>query len=317
MWMWLLACTEPGSTPTLTEKPSESEPDSTGTDSSSTDSSSTDSAGTDSSSTDSGGTGVVWGPTQGTLSGSFSLGGEAQGTTRLGAITLGQNMAALSLLGVPHGGVAWFDHDWADAGYHLYDLLSVAEDGSGLAVTYLYAQGDQVPYAYTESYGLPMDWEYASGSLDGVSGEVSYEVRLPALRALPPPMDAGFEISGDLTLSSDGGSVTLNGVPRSVHPLGLVDCSDCPGGPWYEVHLVLAADDACFTILYLFPDEPARAQLEYGLCLPTLERVSTSLDVVWSGSPNARHGPPPQAPVRGVPPPRAASPKPLTRPARE
>lgn len=244
----------------------------------------------------------AWGPTRGTLENAFTLhAAEVTGDDRLAALALAEGAGTLTLAGADHAAVAWLDHDWSEAGYHLYDVLSVADDGTGLAVTWLYAQGDAVPYVYTEGYGLPVDWEYASGALVATADPGVAAVDLPPLRALPPPMDSGFTVSGDLALDAEGGAVSLGGVTRTVHPMGVVDCATCPGGPWYEIHVVLAGDDACFAIVYLFPEEPARAQLEYGLCLPTLERLSAPLDVTWSGAPAARRGPP--APVRGVPPP--------------
>jgi hypothetical protein len=268
-----------------------------------------DSAGDSASSADTAGSddtgSAEWGPTSGNLANTFTVDVSASGEDRLDALSLTSSVGTLSLLGEGHGAVAYGDQDWASAGYHLYDVLSVAQSGDSLALTYVYVEGSAVPYVYTEGYGVPVDWEYASGTAQGRSVPADAEVTLPALRALPPPMSTGIRVTGsDLTLDDTGGTMTLGGVTRSVHPMALVDCSDCPDGPWYEVHVVLAGSDACFGILYLYPDDPSWVDLEYGLCLPTLERLDGALDASWTGDLAARRTRPSEAPVHGVPPTR-------------
>jgi hypothetical protein len=194
--------------------------------------------------------------------------------------------SVVDLDGVTHLAVAYQDHDWEGTGYHLYDLLSVAEDGSNLAVTYLYCQEGALPYAYTESFAHPMDWETASGSCDGSAQPSTANVSFPALTVLPGAFDPGVVINGD-DVAWDGaeGHVTLGGNRRALRPFNTVDCTDCPGGPWLEVHALLDGDaDACFGILYLFPDDPTFVQVSYGICLPTLERPEGTLDATWSGA---------------------------------
>jgi hypothetical protein len=195
--------------------------------------------------------------------------------------------------GVSHLAVAWQDHDWDAAGYHLYDVLSVAEDGSNLAVTFLYCRGDALPYAYTESFLHPMDYEPTSGTCAGAARASSAAVSLPALSALPAHYDPGVRIDGeDVSWDGASGRVRLAGVDRALHPFGFVDCTDCPGGPWLEVHGLLdGPDDACFGILYLFPDDPSFVQLSYTLCLPGLERPEASLEADWYASGEAARPP--------------------------
>ncbi|MFH1463600.1 MAG: hypothetical protein ABIO70_04365 [Pseudomonadota bacterium] len=214
------------------------------------------------------------------------LSDQGVGEGRLQAFEVSAGAASLTLAGVAHRGLLYADHDWQAAGYHLFDLLTVAEDGGDLGVTYLYAQGDDIPYAYTESYTHLLDWESTSGEATWQEGETPVEVVVPALRAAPAPWESGLSIQGDdLWLAGAEGGITVDGTPWALHPFSSVDCGDCPGGPWLEVHsLLVGACEACFGIVYLFPDDPGYAQLSWGLCLPSLTPLEASFDVSWSGS---------------------------------
>ncbi len=249
-----------------------------------------------------------WGPTEGELPLGFLAAADITGSDRLETLVLTAGAGTFDLGGIAHTGTVYLDHDWPEAGYHLYDLISIATDGSAVGMTYLYESAGSVPYAYTESYTIPMDWEVASGSLLTTNSDGSAALSLPALRALPPPLDVGIVVDGvDIQLNAAGGTLTLDGVSRAVHPFGTVDCSGCPGGPWLEVHSVLAReDDACFAILYLFPEDPTFVQVEHGLCLPSLKRLSGAVVAGWSGALREVDARRVRAPIRGVPPRRRA-----------
>lgn len=225
--------------------------------------------------------------TEGELALAFSLDASGAGEDRVDSVELLDAAGTLELNGVGHAAIAYQDHDWAETGYHLYDLVSVAEDGSNLAVTYLYCAGEELPYAYTESFLHPMDWEVAHGTCDGTPTASVAAVSLPALSAEPTPIETGITFTSG---EPADGVVTLDGVTRSIVPFNQVDCSDCPGGPWYELHTMLqGADDQCFAILYLYPDDPTFTTVEYTLCLPTLARPTGTVETEWTG---ALQGPP-------------------------
>jgi hypothetical protein len=229
--------------------------------------------------------GPLVGPTSGTLAVDFTANVTGNGTTRLGAVAVTANVADYALLGVGYVGVAYQHHVWA--GYTLYDIVSVADDGSNLAVTYLYCQGTGLPYAYTESFTLAMDYETASGSCSGTETGGTVQVDFPALAAPPTPMDTGMTISGtDIQLGASGGHLDLAGKTWELLPFNTVDCStDCPGGSWYEIHSLLArAGEACFTILYLHLADPSTVQLTYTLCMPTLDTSDALYDAAWAGT---------------------------------
>ena len=207
------------------------------------------------------------------------------GTHFLGSVSVVANDAQIALKGTAHVGIAYRRHDWTDTGYVLYDLVTLAVDGSDLGVTYLYCLGTKLAYTYAESFRFRMESENASGTCDGAATATDVTVTLPALQALPPPWDSGIRITGD-TLSLDGaaGTIRLAGVPYELRPFSSVDCTTCPGGPWYELHgLMVGEGRACFGILYLFPDNPGQIQLSYAVCVPDL--ATPVADGAWYAAP--------------------------------
>ncbi len=230
-------------------------------------------------------------PSTPSLVAEFELDASGYGTDRLGGITVSANLATLELSGVAHRGLAYQHHDWQSAGYVLFDLLTVAEDGSNLAVTYLYGQDGQLPYAYTESFDHPLDWETTGGNVSWSDTPTIVQPEVPELAARPAPLDVGISIAGDeLWLDGSSGGIVLEGASYELLPFATVDCTDCPDGPWLEIHALLAGDEAreavptCFGIVYLFPNQPDHAQLSYGICLPDLETPRGEYEVSWSGS---------------------------------
>lgn len=217
----------------------------------------------------------------------FTLAASGAGQKRLDALDIAKDVGTLTLEGKAHRGIAYQMHDWGQAGYVLYDVLSIAEDGSDLAVTYLYCQDTNLPYAYTESLVHPMDWETTAGTCEGTGDAITASADLPALNVTTQPLDTGISIQGgDLQLGPAGGNVVLGGKQWQLVPFNTVDCStDCPGGSWYEIHTLLTADQqGCFAILYLFPDSPTYVQLSYTMCLPTLERPTATYQADWTGA---------------------------------
>jgi hypothetical protein len=229
--------------------------------------------------------GPLVGPTNGLLAVDFEADVTGTGTTRVGPVSLVANAAAYTFGGAAHVGVAYQHHAWAP--WTLYDIVSIAEDGSNLAVTYLYCQGSALTDAYTESFVDAMDWEVASGTCAGTETPWTVEVSLPALQVAPTALDTGMSVSGtDIEIGAGGGQLVLAGDTWDVVPFNTVDCSTtCPGGSWYELHVMLLRPGAaCFTVLYLFPDDPSVIQLEYTLCLPSLSTPEAVYSATWSGT---------------------------------
>lgn len=251
-------------------------------------------------------------PVAATFEAAFTVDASGAGSDRLGNVVVASNLAAFELSGVPHQGFAYQHHDWEGTGYVLFDLITVAEDGSNLAITYLYERNGGLPYAYTESFLHPMDWESASGSVTWSDTPVTLQPEIPALTGRPTPTDLGITIEGEeLWLEGTSGGVLLDGVSYELLPFASVDCTACPGGPWLELHALMVAEPgpassralACFLIVYLFPEDPSFAQLSYGICLPSLDTPEGDFEVSWSGSlatsrGATQAGPPPGRPPR-------------------
>jgi hypothetical protein len=177
------------------------------------------------------------------LEAAFALDAVGSGEDRLGAVQVEGNLVSIVLSGVPHRGVAYQHHDWQGTGYVLFDLLTVAEDGSNLAVTYLYEQDGQLPYAYTESFEHPMDWEVTTGTVSWEEAPTVVTPGIPALTGRPEPLDVGITIEGDdLWLEGESGGILLEGNTYDLLPFATVDCTDCPGGPWLELHCLMEGE---------------------------------------------------------------------------
>lgn len=231
---------------------------------------------------------VVAPATNGTLPGTFTLDSNGSAQPRLPTFDIRGNVGGLSIDGVPHTGVAYQAH-YAFGGYDLYDVLSVASDGSDLALTWLYCVGDSLEWVYQLSYLRPMEPSRAAGSCHARPGDVQTQVQLPALLALPPPRPSGFRIVGPGINIGDGvGALVIGGRTYNAHPFATVDCTQCPGGSWYEVHLVFRREnEAGFGILYLYPAAPTEVHLSNALSFPTLERKRETYQATWSGRPLA------------------------------
>lgn len=222
----------------------------------------------------------------GTFVTSFQLSSTGTGTVRVDDVSLTDNVGTVQLAGVEHRGVAYLSHEWTEAGYTLFDVISIAQDGSDFAVTYLYCQGTQLVNAYTESFTLSLDWENATGACDFVMQSFETQAVLPRLDAHPTVMDSGITVAGaQIALDENGGMVEVLGSSWELLPFETVDCTECPGGPWYEVHSMLHRPEAgCFGILYLFPDSPDEVMLANVLCLPGFEQPYQMYAASWSGS---------------------------------
>lgn len=216
----------------------------------------------------------------------FLVNASGAGAQRVRAISVAANVGGHLFNGTAHQGFVYQSHEWSSSGYTLYDIISLPADGSDFAVTYLYCQQGGLPYVYSESFLQPMAWETASGSCEGLAEATETSVELPALRVKPQFLQTGLTIEADgLRLGATDGAVTLDSSDYELVPFGTVDCTTCPGGPWLEVHSMLFAPQrGCFGIVYLFPDEPSKVQLDHVVCLPGLEKKYAMYQGSWSGS---------------------------------
>jgi hypothetical protein len=123
---------------------------------------------------------------------------------------------------------------------------------------------------------------------------ISTTVHLVASDMPYPKLVGGYEIDGpSLQVHGEGpGSIVIDGRELILLPFADVDCSrDCGFPGWYELHVLIwdpARRQATFAIVYLLQTAPDRVSLEYGLTLPTAQRVTALFTGThWSVRPAA------------------------------
>jgi hypothetical protein len=268
----LLACTDPDPLP------------GGGGDDSAADDSATDDSATDDSATP----GVIAAPTDGTLRVPFDASISGSATPVLDQASIVHDVGPITVFGEEQPSVVWTDQLWT--GITLYFTLSIPDDGHAMNVTYFYCHGEGLGYVYALGFGEPLAGAYASGKCPRVDLPVDAEVSLPALLALPEPVATEIAIEGEaLTLEGGAGTAELGGATYNFTPFGTVDCSGCASPGWYELHVLLhRAEEACYGVLYLFPNEPTLAQIAWTICVPSLTqpdgKTGVNYDVTWSGS---------------------------------
>jgi hypothetical protein len=286
MLVFLLGCNGPDESGFATTDDSTSADDSTPPDDSTAPD---DSATNDDSSSDSATTpGVIAPATDGSFSVPFDVLVTGSGTPVVDAVSIEHDVGPVTLFGTTQSSVVWTEQEFA--GTTLLFTLSIAPDGQAINVTYFYCYGGTLGYVYIVGYGQPLAGAYTTGKCPQTSKPLDVAVRLPALTALPEPVAKGISIDGDeLSLEGGAGTAELGGHTYDFTPFATVDCSKCATPGWYELHVLLhRAGEACYGVLYLFPDDPTRAQIAWTLCVPSLTqpdgKKGVDYDVTWSGS---------------------------------
>src|SRR6185436_10470608 len=186
------------------------------------------------------------------------------------AVAIEHDVGPVTLFGTKQESVVYTEQ--AYAGTTLLFTLSITPDGQAMNVTYFYCYGGTLGYVYVVGYGQPLAGAYTTGKCPQKDTLWDVGVSLPALTALPEPVAKEIAIVGDeLSLEAGAGTAELGGHSYDFTPFATVDCADCGTPGWYELHVLLhRAGEACYGVLYLFPDEPTRAQIAWTLCLPSL-----------------------------------------------
>lgn len=182
---------------------------------------------------------------------------------------------------------------WEEYEFDLYHVLAPTEDTLNVMYFYCgYVSEDGLDYVWHESYGLDMDYEYASGDCLTTGQSVDVDVELFNLTALPEPDEliSGFAVDSEhVELSETGGTLDLDGREMGLYPFEVVDCTtDCTANPadgWWELHTMMedeANGELCFGVLYLMLADPDHVSLGYGFCLQSLTRLDdTIFDAAW------------------------------------
>jgi hypothetical protein len=232
--------------------------------------------------------GVIAAPTDGTLRVPFDASIVGTAAPLLDQASIVHDVGPITVFGEEQQSVVWTDQLWT--GITLYFTLSIPDDGHAMNVTYFYCHGESLGYVYALGFGEPLAGAYASGKCPRVDTAVDAEVHLPALRALPDAVATDIAIDGHgITLQDGAGTLEVEGTSFDFTPFATVDCSGCGTPGWYELHVVMTgAGDACYGVVYLFPETPDVVQLSWTVCVPSLtkpgEPEGVSYTASWSGA---------------------------------
>lgn len=219
---------------------------------------------------------------------------DGAGTARVNGISLQSDLGIVKFKDEEYVAIAYVGQV-NFGGYDLFDTLCIRRDGSGLAMIYGYcypsgSADNKLTAIWSEGYNSKVLEEAATGKCElSANVSMSTHVTLPALRALPDSLDVGIDVrANSLHLDVAGGWIITPDpagnegykVNQTLIPFNFVDCTECPGGPWYEIHSMLhtAPSNACFGILYLFPNDPNMVELEYTFCMPNLYSVDQKFE---------------------------------------
>lgn len=184
---------------------------------------------------------------------------------------------------------------WEEYGIDLYHVLAPTRDTLNVMYFYCgYVSEAGLDYVWHESYGLDMDYEYATGDCSTTSQAVEVDVEISNLTALPQPYQlvSGFAVDGaEVSVSDSGGTLSLDGRELDLYPFEVVDCtSECTADPadgWWELHSMMddeASGELCFGVLYLMTGDTDHVSLGYCFCLQSLTRLDdTTFDATWTG----------------------------------
>ncbi len=152
-----------------------------------------------------------------------------------------------------------------------YDLAAiVATTASNVIVLYAYCQNGAINNWYYESLDEPVTVQLVN------TGGFCTLTRTPTVADMVfdvwngPPTDlqhiTNATVTGaDVMIDNGTGSATLAGQKYDVTAFDWVDCSSCPGGPWWELHSLLRnGPQLSFGIFYLIGSDTAGVSFEYG-----------------------------------------------------
>ncbi|HEY1554518.1 MAG TPA: hypothetical protein VGF94_06755 [Kofleriaceae bacterium] len=247
-------------------------------------------------------------PSDGMVTDTFAFGASGSAATPFGAIAIAGNVGTVAVGAQPLSAFVYASA--TEAPYALYDGFAI--DGASWHAFYLYCD-PQLVDLYDELVAgdgaAGMVAVDASGTCDAAPTATSAHVSLPAFHATSPTPAPGFTVTGPtIDILSDGnGELALGGTALALRVFDVVDCHDCGGAGWYELHSVVwdgLNQRAIFVIVYLLVGNTSQIELAYARSLPDLaDPIGTMMvPATWS-TPTSRRVP------RGVPPPIGLGPR--------
>jgi hypothetical protein len=219
--------------------------------------------------------GIAVGPTVGTLQLPFSADVQGTADAPVGAFDLLDGAGTIEVEGQTLDAVAYQSIPWGGFGLTLVQGLALGADE--LVVFWVYCDEDGgVDGVYVEgSHGLPLTWSPGDGVCLVQDEPSTTPIELPAFGFDDPSPETTHWVDGeDLVVQDDGTGFLVDGaVAMDLWVFEVVDCSDCGGNGWTELHGLAwdpARGELCFVIAYLNPDAAGQVQLSYSLSLPSL-----------------------------------------------
>lgn len=218
----------------------------------------------------------------------YSLSVSGSGSSRVGDISISNSAGTIEFDGETLDTIVYEYIPWESTGYNLYQGIAISDTDLFVYWVYCRTSNDSVALIYYESINQ-YDIAHEGGS--GTCAMQETEVQ-PALALTERSLDisrlvSGFTITGD-EISYDGnvaGTYTYGETTYALYPFELVDCSDCSGGDWQELHSILYNAEeakACFTILYLMEGSEDMVISSYSICFPDLDNVNAVLTATWT-----------------------------------
>lgn len=203
-------------------------------------------------------------------------------------ISISHNVGTIRMGGRQLNAVSYIEYPWAAFSRTLYQTVAV--DSGGVHVFWIYCDSSTFMHLYYESTtGGGMRNRPATGTCTKHGSSARSTVSFSAMNAPAPTAVGGYRISG-ANLRLDGaqpGTIRLYASTASLYVFSVVDCSTVcgPHEGWYELHFIALSADGrvTFGILYLRLTDRTHVQFSYGIALPGLSLVPTSVyDATWS-----------------------------------
>lgn len=228
---------------------------------------------------------------QGALEVMFSLDVTGTGSGPIGAIGIRQNQGRIAIQGVDLPILSY--ESTKTGGFTVHQAIAVAD--RNWYSLWLYCRDNQLTQVWLEGTdGTILASHSASGQCAHADTQTTLTVAFPSSSVDTVHLRCGADVDGaGLTVHSGTGTLTFMTDVFTVMIVDAVDCSQCGGNGWFELHSLFwnpVRHDLGLGIIYLLgtqDDIVHRAgyggQVAYWLSLPSLTYVSTyPIAVNWS-----------------------------------
>lgn len=230
---------------------------------------------------------VVFPATNLSISLDFDFSVTGSGSSLIGDINISNSQGTIDINNQTLNVIVYVSVPWEEAARNLYQGIAFSD--TDLFVFWFYCSADsnslyKIYYESTDNYEMAQ--EAASGTCEPKASASQPSFSLTERNIGINRLVSGYTITGtDISLSSgQAGTLTYDNTAFVFYPFQDVDCSDCSGGPWRELHSIAydaAGQTACFTILYLFTDSDSVFS-SYSICFPELNNINAVFPGTWA-----------------------------------